>query len=155
MATSSVVHMVLSIFLNVPLPTHPSSWSLLGLLFWNPNLLFLSIYKWVLTFFDAHIQYPVVHPPLEDFIWKVNLQTQAEALQSILDDAVKLSTSSAAKHLPGYNLSRDKKPPVPVKIDANGCVIASSKSYATTSTKIWTYFIIFESYLSLALDKLE
>jgi len=71
-------------------------------------------------------RYPVVpdaFPPIEDFIYRAALQLQTEAFMSIFKDAVDYAISTESKFMPGYNLSPDKLPPDPVKLDASGCPI--------------------------------
>eukprot|EP01127_Copromyxa_protea_P006178 TRINITY_DN1599_c0_g1_i1.p1 TRINITY_DN1599_c0_g1~~TRINITY_DN1599_c0_g1_i1.p1 ORF type:complete len:325 (-),score=43.78 TRINITY_DN1599_c0_g1_i1:68-1042(-) len=65
---------------------------------------------------------PIVPPPIEDFIWVANLQSQATALLSILGQAIELARSPAAANMPGFNLSPDKFPPAAAIITNFGCV---------------------------------
>jgi len=68
-------------------------------------------------------EYPVIEPPLEDWVYSSNLQSQVEALQSIYVDAIKYAGSPAAHSMPGFNLSPDILPPTPLQISPTGCII--------------------------------
>lgn len=65
---------------------------------------------------------PYIHPVLDNFIYKVNFQTQAESLKLLFEEAMRFATdSSESIHMPGFNFSPDLLKPTPIKIDDFGC----------------------------------
>jgi len=72
---------------------------------------------------EDYPSFPVVNPPLKNFIYRAALQLQVEALVSVLHKAVKAATDSEASWMPGYNLSQKILTPFTIDVDNAGCTV--------------------------------
>lgn len=65
---------------------------------------------------------PYIHPPLKNFLYQANYQTQAATLKAMYTDAMRLVTDvSEASKIPGFNKSPGLIKLKTIKIDGNGC----------------------------------
>eukprot|EP00123_Amoebidium_parasiticum_P015086 comp22777_c0_seq1/m.35637 comp22777_c0_seq1/g.35637 ORF comp22777_c0_seq1/g.35637 comp22777_c0_seq1/m.35637 type:complete len:312 (-) comp22777_c0_seq1:169-1104(-) len=64
---------------------------------------------------------PQIRPHDPEYIYTTNFQSQIQSLRNVLNLAMDIARSDAAKSMPGYNMNPELAPPAPAIVDENGC----------------------------------